>query len=70
MEGIMEYIERDPRINTVGYESMVWVRDDSGREFSCSLDTARGGVGSVGDLTEHERASCMDVNLILGDERW
>ena len=65
----MEYIERDPRINAVGYESMVWVQDNSGREFSCTLDTAR-GVRNFGDLTEHERTSCMDVNAILGDERW
>ena len=65
----MEYIERDPRISAVGYESMVWVQDNSGREFSCTLDSAR-KVRSFGDLTDHERASCMNVNAILGDERW
>jgi hypothetical protein len=66
----MEYIERDPRVNAVGYESLVWVRDHSGREMSCSLDAARGGVRNIDDLTDHERSSCMDVNLIVGDERW
>ena len=65
----MEYIERDPRISAVGYESMVWVQDNSGREFSCTLDTSR-SVRGFGDLTEHERSSCMNVNAILGDERW
>ena len=65
----MEYIERDPRISAVGYESMVWVQDHSGQEFSCTLDTAR-RVGGFGDLSEHERASCMSVNAIVGDERW
>ena len=66
----MEFTERDQSIGNVGYESMVWVRDDNGREFSCTLDRARGGVRSLGDLSEHERSSCMDVSLIVGTERW
>lgn len=66
----MEYTERDPRVHAVGYESLVWVQDDHGREFSCTLDSARSGVRSIHDLTGHERTSCLDVNLIVGDERW
>ena len=66
----MEFTERDPRVNAVGYESLVWVRDDNGKEFSCSLDNARNGVHTIHDLTQHERTSCMDVNLIIGTERW
>ncbi len=66
----MEFTERNPRVNAVGYESLVWVRDDNGKEFSCTLDASRNGVRSIHDLNEHERASCMDVNLIVGTERW
>lgn len=66
----MEFMERDPRVNSVGYESLVWVRDNSGKEFSCSLDAVRDGVRSIDDLSDHERSSCMDVNLIIGTERW
>lgn len=66
----MEYTERNPRVNAVGYESLVWVQDDNGKEFSCTLDTSRNGVRSINDLNDHERASCMDVNLIVGTERW
>lgn len=66
----MECTERDLGVSSVGYESLVWVRDNSGREFSCSLDNSRSGVRSIGDLTDHERASCMDVNQIVGTERW
>ncbi len=66
----MEYSERDPKVNAVGYESLVWVQDDTGTEFSCTLDTARNGVRSIHELNEHERASCMNVNAIVGDERW
>lgn len=66
----MEYSERDLGVHNVGYESLVWVNDDNGKEFSCSLDRIRGGIKSFRDLTDHEKASCMDVNLIVGTERW
>jgi hypothetical protein len=36
-ENVMEFTERDNRLGDVGYASMVWVRDDEGREFSCTL---------------------------------
>lgn len=66
----MEYLERYPGVRNVGYESLVWVRDDKGREFSCSLDADRGGIRSINDLTAHERSTCMDVNVLIGTERW
>jgi len=66
----MNIAERDLVLNKVGYESLIWVNDDAGKEFSCSLDRMRGGVQSLHDLTEHERASCVDVNSIVGTERW
>ena len=66
----MEFTERDSRIGSVGYESMVWVRDNEGREFSCTLDRSRGDVRTLNDLSEHERSSCMNVNQIIGTERW
>jgi hypothetical protein len=53
-----------------GYEAMVWVNDDKGREFSCTLDTHREGVNQLNQLTEHEKQSCMDVSLLIGTERW
>nr|WP_320010794.1 hypothetical protein [uncultured Desulfobulbus sp.] len=66
----MEFSERDRNLGNIGYESMVWVRDDKGREFSCNLDDGRGGVKSFNDLTDHEKASCTNVNEIIGTERW
>lgn len=66
----MEFMERDLGVNTVGYESLVWVRDDNGREFSCSLEHNRSGVRRLDDLSDHERRSCMDVSVIVGTERW
>lgn len=66
----MEFIERDKNIGNIGYESMVWVRDDKGHMLSCNLDDGRGGVKKFSDLTEHEKASCADVNQMIGTERW
>ena len=66
----MNVIERDTKITAVGYESLVWVNDNTGREFSCTLDTPRGAVKSIDELSSHERKSCMDVNQMVGTERW
>ena len=50
-----------------GYESLVWINDKDGREFVCSLDD----IGNEHELTDEERAAkCMDVNLLIGTERW
>jgi len=49
-----------------GYESMIWVRDNEGSEFVCYLDD----VNNENDLTDEEKAKCMNVNLLIGTERW
>ena len=49
-----------------GYESMTWIRDKDGREFVCYLDD----VHSDHELTDEERANCMDVSQLIGTERW
>ena len=66
----MEYSERDTHMTSVGYESLVWVRDNEGKEFSCTLDHQRKGVSDFDDLTDHEKESCMNVSQIIGTERW
>ena len=66
----MEFNEIESSSGQSGYDSMVWVSDDKGHEFSCTLEQARGGVRSLDDLSERERASCVDVNAIVGTERW
>jgi len=49
-----------------GYESMVWVKDNDGREYACYLDD----VNNEHELTEEERTKCLDVRLLIGTERW
>lgn len=70
MEIIMHAIERDNSVTTVGYESLVWVNDREGREYSCTLDGPRAHIKTIDDLTDNERQTCMDVNLLVGTERW
>lgn len=58
----MNYIE-----NTGGgYESMIWVKDRNGKEYSCYLED----IKNPENLTEEEKANCMDVNTLIGTERW
>jgi len=53
----------------VGYESMVWIRDKDGKEYACYLKDVK-GIKAKEDLTEEEKAKCMDVSQIVGTERW
>jgi hypothetical protein len=55
--------------STGGYESMVWVRDKDGKEYACYLKDVK-GVKKKEDLTEEEKAKCVDVSTIVGTERW
>ena len=57
----MNYIE-----NTGGSESMIWVKDRDGRQFSCYLED----IKNPENLKEEEKAKCMDVNALIGTERW
>jgi hypothetical protein len=66
---MMEYSERDEKITSVGYESLVWIRDKDGKEYACSLSDVK-AITAKEDLTEEEKAKCMDVSQIVGTERW
>ncbi len=49
-----------------GYESMVWVQDRNGKEFSCY----REDIKNTEEITDVEKVKCLDVNTIIGTERW
>jgi hypothetical protein len=49
-----------------GYESMVWIQDKDGKEYACYVKD----IKRKEDLTEEEKAKCMDVNQLIGTERW
>jgi len=52
-----------------GYESLVWVTDIKGREYVCKLAN-HDGKKSFEELSEEEKRRCVDVNQIVGTERW
>lgn len=45
------------------YEKMVWVRDKEGKEYVCYVTA----IKKKEDLTEEEKAKCLDLNTVLGD---
>lgn len=53
-----------------GYESMVWLNDKDGREFVCYIDDLDPDVLSKEDLSEADFKKCMNVNELIGTERW
>ena len=60
----MAYLE-----NSGGYESMVWVNDRNGREFACYTDNVN-AFEYFEDIPEELREKCLDVNSLIGTERW
>ena len=56
--------------NKGGYESMVWIRDKDGKEYACYAQALKGNIKEKDQLTEEEKANCLDVSEIIGTERW
>ena len=52
------------------YDSMIWVNDKEGREYVCTADFEHINEKQLDRLSEDERRTCSDVNLIVGTERW
>ena len=52
-----------------GYESMVWVSDKDGKEYACYVKDIK-SIKKKEDLSEDEKAKCMDVSQMIGTERW
>ncbi len=53
-----------------GYESMVWLNDSEGHEFVCYIDDIGDEVKSMDELTENQARKCLNVNELIGTERW
>lgn len=60
MEGIMKG----------GYESIVWIKDNNGKEYACYADDIKSNDAVKGLLNETDRSRCLDVSEIVGTERW
>jgi hypothetical protein len=60
----MEYRE-----NTGGFESLTWISDRQGAEYVCSLADTQ-GIENFEELPGEIRERCLNVNSIIGTERW
>ncbi|MEE4242180.1 MAG: hypothetical protein V2I36_11995 [Desulfopila sp.] len=48
------------------YQKMVWVQDKDGKEYACYIDDVK-NIKRKEDLTEEEKAKCLDISQVLGD---
>lgn len=48
------------------YKKMVFVHDKNGKEYACYAGDLK-NFKKGEDLTENERAKCMDISQVLGD---
>ena len=53
-----------------GYESLIWINDKEGKEYACSLYDLGKDFKERGELSKEEKARCLDVNQLVGTERW
>ena len=51
-----------------GIRALSWLNDKNGKEYVCSLENSE--KKSYEELTEEEKRKCVDVNQIVGTERW
>jgi len=48
---------------------MVWVNDRHGKEFACYINDVR-NFQNLEELPDELREKCLDVNSLIGTERW
>ena len=60
----MAYLE-----NSGGYESMVWVNNRHGKEFACYMRDIE-NFENFDELPQELQERCIDVNTLIGTERW
>jgi len=48
------------------FQKMVWVQDKDGKEYACYIDDLK-QIKRKEDLTEDEKAKCLDLSEVLGD---
>ena len=58
----MEVVMKDGVIKKE-FEKMVWVRDKDGKEYACYVTD----IKKKEDMTDEEKAKCLDLNTVLGD---
>lgn len=52
------------------YGSLAWVNDEDGHEYVCTVESDHQNEKQYEKLRNSEKATCEDVNQIVGTERW
>lgn len=52
------------------YGSMAWVNDEHGHEYVCTVNREHSDEKRFEQLDDEEKATCTNVNDIVGTERW
>ncbi|MDD2467866.1 MAG: hypothetical protein PHI97_28130 [Desulfobulbus sp.] len=53
----------------LGYEEMVWIRDQEGNEYACQFNDIK-FIKKKEELSEEESKRCVDVSHIIGKGKW
>jgi hypothetical protein len=48
------------------YQKLVWVQGKDGKEYACYIDDVK-SIKRKEDLTEEEKAKCLDISQVVGD---
>ena len=49
------------------YKSMVWVHDESGRQYACYARDLNNNKSNGEHITQEEKKNCLDLSQVLGD---
>ena len=51
-----------------GYESMIWLNDEEGREYACYIEDVK-DLQKGHNISEDLKKRCLNVNELIGAER-
>lgn len=49
------------------YNSMVWVHDESGKEYACYARDLENNRSNGDSISQEEKKNCLDLSQVLGD---
>ena len=52
------------------FGTLIWVNDRQGHEYVCVASNRADSRKDLDDLSDSERASCIDTNDFIGTDRW
>ena len=53
----------------LGYEEMVWIKDNEGREYACQFSDIK-VIKRKEEISEEEASRCVDVGEVINKDNW